>query len=98
MIVGSEEIRQREVKGTFRRFVYTCNGHPCFVYCHKQEDFWRLVAHWQRMSKAQTKNKYQYQILDLSNEGEAINLEDIPAEQNFKVKCLLYAQGVEYIQ
>jgi hypothetical protein len=98
MLIGSEEIRRREVKGTFRRFHYTNNGYLCFVYCHKVQDLWRLVSWWQRMSNVQCKGKYTYSIPDLSFEGQDIQLEDIPADQGFKVKALLYSQGVEYIQ
>lgn len=98
MIIGTKEIQRREVKGTFRRVTYTNNGFPCYVYCHQWTDFLRLVAWWQRLSKSQCFSKYDYQVPDLSFEGDEIPLEEIPIDQNFKVKVLLYSQGVEYIQ
>lgn len=98
MIVGLREIQRRDVKGTFRRFTYTNNGHLCYVYCHLWTDFLRLVAWWKRLSKSQCFRRYDFQVPDLSFEGDEIALEEIPKDQNFKVKVLLYSQGVEYIQ
>jgi hypothetical protein len=108
--VGHEEVARREIKGTFKRFMYYCNGHKQYIYCRDQGVFLRLFAFW--CSWAGTINnrvsgppevasvKYGYTLETI--EGEDISLEDIimdrPEGSPFRVKCLIQTQHGEYIQ
>lgn len=108
--VGHEEVSRREIKGTFQRFTYYCNGTKLYIYCRNQRVFLTLFANW--CSWANTINtrincppevtlvKYNYTVEDL--EGVDISLEDIimdrPEGTEYRPKVLILSQHGEYIQ
>lgn len=108
VIVGSKEIRWRQVFGAFKKFAYVAHskhcpeGVVCYVYCYKSLDFIRLLAHWTaQAARGIYKEMGYYYTLTLNGyDGEDIALTNIPADNNFKVKVLLHDSivGVSYIQ
>lgn len=108
VLVGSKEIRGRQIKGVFKRFSYIAHskhcpeGVVCYVYCYKSLDFIRLLARWAALAaRGIYKERGYFYTLTLNGyDGEDIALTDIPADNNFKVKVLLHDSnvGVSYIQ
>jgi hypothetical protein len=108
--VGHEEVARREVKGTFKRFTYYCNGIKLYIYCRDHGVFLQLFAFWCKWaSNINTRIncppevasvKYNYTLE--TTEGVDISLEDIimdrPEGSPFRVKCLIQTQYGEYIQ
>lgn len=93
MIIGHEEVRTRQVKGTFFRYTYFNNGIKNYVYCENKETFIALICKWNGASNG----RYQYTFTSV--EGEPISLENIINDQNFKIKVLLNLNGKDqYIQ
>jgi hypothetical protein len=108
--VGHEEVANREIKGTFKRFTYYCNGIKLYIYCRDQSVFLKLFADW--CSWASTINthvncppevasvKYNYTLESL--EGVDISLEDIvmdrPEGTEYRPKVLVLSHHGEYIQ
>ena len=108
--VGHEEVARREIKGTFKRFTYYCNGTKLYIYCRNKEIFLRLFAHWcswasvinSRVSGPPEVASVKYNYTLETIEGEDISLEDIimdrPEGTAFRCKSLVYTQYGEYIQ
>lgn len=94
MIIGSEEVRTRQVKGAFSRYTYFCNGFESYVYCQTKETFLALICEWNRQG---VRSNHLYTMISV--EGAPISLEDIVKDQSFKIKVLLNFEGKEeYIQ
>lgn len=108
VFVGSKEIREKKVSGTYRKYTYISHsnrcpqGVPCHVYCTSDHDFIRLLTHWdeQVTSPRYQELGYRYTLSLKGYHGEDIPLRDIPADNKFKVKVLLTCPytGVTYIQ
>ena len=108
--VGHDEVARRDIKGTFKRFTYYCNGLKQYIYCRNHGIFLQLFAAWCKWASnintrvncppevASVKYNYTLESLD----GEDISLEDIimdrPEGSPFRVKCLIQSQHGEYIQ
>ncbi len=101
MFVGHTEVRERKIKGKFKKFTYTQNDHNCFVYCESANDFEKLFYSWvQQASSPSYEGKYEYKIVD--GKGLEIALKDIPTDENQDFKYIKnYVQcfytGVWYI-
>lgn len=93
MIIGFKEVETRQVKGTFFRYTYYCNGNVCYVYCENMETFIALICKWNKDGGT----KYQYTFTSV--EGHPISLQDIVRDQTFKIKVLSNLNGKDqYIQ
>jgi len=97
-------IETREIKGTFKKFYYFCNGYPCIVYCYNDDDFRKLFSHWQALTDRGCLSKlYEYTLsTDLIREilPHPMSLEEIHGDRPFKLKLFLSCgyTGVCYIQ
>lgn len=108
VFVGSKEIQNNEVFGTFKKYTYISHskncpeGVPDYVYCTSDNDFQRLLSFWEKQARRTyyKEMKYNYTLSLKGFEGEDIPLEEIPFDQNFKVKVWLHESNVEvsYIQ
>lgn len=109
MFVCSDEINRGLIKprSGWKKFRYTCHFNrpdsdemsstDSFVYCQNKETFIQLVSTWNNTTP--TKRWFKYTYTEMDALGVPINLKDIPADQNFKVKVLLTYNGHEgYIQ
>jgi hypothetical protein len=108
--VGHKEVARREIKGTFKRYTYYCNGNKLYIYCRTQKTFLELFAYWCKWASnintrincpveiASVKYNYTLEIC----EGDDISLEDIimdrPEGSPFRCKSLIQSQQGEYIQ
>ena len=88
MIVSTMAIRMREIEGDFKKFCYTCNGNRCYIYFRNLCDFLRWFDNITHKAKAYP--QYQYEIPNRMDPGEEIALQDIPFDQNFKVKVYYF--------
>lgn len=97
--VGHQEVANREIWGTWKRFTYFCNGHKLFIYCRNKETFCKLFMGWCSWSHVQG---FAYDYTLNNPDGEDITLEDIifdrPEGTPFRVKSLIQTQAGEYIQ
>jgi len=92
---------KRNIKGTFERFLYYLkvqerNLLSSYVYCHTEKDFLKLLRLWNiRCVGKRSIYSYYYK-----GEHNPVNFDDILADQNRKLKLLLFESGenVEYIQ
>jgi len=108
IFVGSREIREKKVFGTFKKYTYLSHsnncpqGVACHVYCTSDSDFILLLSHWDKQvtSPRYQEMGYRYTLSLKGYRGENIALQDILADNKFKVKVLLTCPytGVTYIQ
>ena len=96
MWVDSKSVSRRYIKGIFRKFIYYNWIHKGVVYCHSQKDFEALVNLWNE----DCRRYFLPYVYTFENpEGEPIQLEDIPIDQNFKPKMYIqHRNGVWCIQ
>jgi len=108
IFVGSKEIQNKEIFGTFKKYTYISHSKNCpegiysYVYCTSDRDFQRLLSFWDKQIKRSyyREMEYKYTLSLKGLEGKEISLEDIPSDQDFKVKVWLHESNVEvsYIQ
>lgn len=108
MIIGSEEINKGLIKprAGWKKYRYTClftrpgsseiEESTSYVYCESRDTFPKLIAKWNH--SVSTKRLYKYTYTEVDALGEPIDLRDIPADQNFKVKVLLSHESKNFIQ
>jgi hypothetical protein len=99
--VDHKAIERRDIKGTFEKFYYYCavNGKifQDSIYARSEDVILNLISLWNRLSTG-TCSMYQYYYC---GQHVSIRLEDIPADNNYKLKMVLSdsrAQVSEYIQ
>lgn len=95
MFVDYKAIEKGDILGDFIKFTYYNNDIPCIVYCGNEYDFQKLLDRWNHLSKI-SGNKYIYSY---KGEKEKIELKNIPADNNYKIKVYLKdsAVDVQYI-
>lgn len=108
MIVGHKEINKGDIFGTYKKYTYISHskncpeGVKCYVYCTSDSAFEKLLFFWSKQAKSSFYKDIQYNYtLSLNGYvGKDIALEDIPADQNYKLKMSLHCSniGVQYIQ
>jgi len=106
MILGHEEIRIKRVFGSYNRYTYIAHsnkGHAeCHIYCTTEHNFKRLLEHWATQASQPFYKDlgYKYTLTLAGHAGQSMTLDEILADNKFKVKCLLtdIYTGVTYIQ
>jgi len=93
MIIGHENIN--EIRGQWFRYTYYNNDVKCFVYCHNDVTYLKLLNKWNEDSKVYCKNRYTYTDGCIKEE---VSIEEILIDQNFKIKCFFGIDDKEYIQ
>ncbi len=96
IFLSQDSIDRGEVFGNFFKCQYTNNGYTCFVYCHNEKDFLKLVNSWNDQSQRVMGGKYFYVA---TGPCTPIALRDIPYDGSRKVKIFLQCSytGVYYI-
>jgi len=98
--VDTKEI-QNGFHGVFKKYTYyCCDNFPCYVYCHSDNDFFKLITQWNIEGKRGFYKGYNYLYTFNNPFGEKINLNDIPSDNKFKIKLYLscHKTQVSYIQ
>jgi hypothetical protein len=90
-IVTSEAIRKKEIFGNFIKFTYYTKSSKSptpienSVYCYNESDFIKLLKNWNDQAKRLHADYFYY----YKGDSNTINLEDIPVDNNFKLKVML---------
>jgi hypothetical protein len=86
MILDYKSIDNKTIFGSFIKFTYYNNLVPCFVYCHSENGFKKLLEGWNKASQRTMGNRYVYTF---NGEQTPIELANIPSDNGHKLKSYL---------